>query len=406
MNRHNKIYLPLVAVISYAAIACLAMGEPAVANPSQEKTQQLASKLQSYVGNHVMAGAVLLVADKDKILQLETLGWSDVQAQKPMRDDDVFWIASMSKAITAAGLMILVDEGAVQLDDPVEKYIPGFKDVKVLQEDKTLVPPSHPIMIREILSHTSGMRFLNTRDHQLIDSVPLKTSVEHALEEPLLFDPGTKYQYSNEGIDAAGRVIEIVSGMPYEKFLQARLFTPLGMKDTTFYPNADQLRRLAKTYKPGKEGLEETTTQFLTYPLDNPSRYPAPGGGLFSTARDVCLFCQMLLNGGTFEGKTYLSKGAVYEMTTKQTGPKVDTKYGFGIGGSDYGLSFGHGGALKTNMTVDHGQIRIFLVQHAGNWASGNPNADFDAEAKRIYSKTESPNPEAAAPVGTQPPAH
>lgn len=355
-----------------------------------------------------MAGAVVLVADKEKILNLEAVGWSDLAAKKTMRVDDLFWIASMTKSVTGAALMMLVDEGKLNVDDPVQKYIPEFASLKVLQPDGTLVAPSHPLSIREILSHTSGMRFLNSKDRQLIDSVPLETSVQHSLLEPLQSEPGTKYSYSNEGIDAAGRIIEIVSGIPYEQFLQKRLFTPLGMVDTTFRPSTAQLQRLAKAYKstPDKKGLEEIRIQYLTYPLDGANRYPAPGGGLFSTARDVNRFCQMLLNGGTLDGKTYLSKEAVHTMTTKQTGPKVDSTYGFGINGSADGLSFGHGGALKTNMAVDHGQIRIFLVQQAGDWSKGKPNEDFDAEARKLYTKPVPVSSEPAAPVGTQPPGH
>jgi CubicO group peptidase (beta-lactamase class C family) len=388
---------------------CLLGGlAPAAPDFPASTTSILAPKLQHYVDDQVMAGAVLLVADKDKLLNLEALGWSDIAAKKAMRVDDVFWIASMTKSVTAAALMMLVDEGRVRVDDPVEKYIPEFSTLKVLQPDGTLVSPSHPILIREILSHTSGMRFLNSKDRSVIDSVPLATSVQHALLEPLQFDPGTKYGYSNEGIDAVGRITEIVSGMPYERFLQERLFTPLGMVDTTFWPKSAQMPRLAKTYKAttDKKRLEETRTGYLTYPLDGPGRYPAPGGGLFSTACDLSRFCQMLLNGGTFEGKTYLSKESVHQMTTKQTGPKVLETYGYGISGSTDGQSFGHGGALKTSMTVDHGQIRIFLVQQEGDWSSGDPSKDFDAEAGNSYSKTTPSTMDSATPVGTRVTAH
>jgi CubicO group peptidase (beta-lactamase class C family) len=376
-------------LLCFTLACCLGLGgglRSATAKPPAAKTSILSPKLQRYVDGQVMAGAVLLVADKDQVLDLEALGWSDVEAQKPMRVDDVFWIASMTKSVTAAALMMLVDEGRVRVDDPVEKYIPEFRALKVHQPDGSLVTPSHAILIREILSHTSGMRFLNNKDRNRIDSVPLAVSIEHDLLEPLLFDPGSKYSYSNEGIDTAGRIVEIVSGMPYERFLQERLFTPLGMVDTTFWPNAVQMQRLAKTYKAtaDKKGLAATRTGYLTYPLDGPARYPAPGGGLFSTARDVCRFCQMLLNGGTFAGRTYLTKASVHQMTTKQTGPKVADGYGFGLSASADGLSFGHGGALKTAMTVDHGQVRVFLVQHEGNWSSGDPNQAFTAEARKL----------------------
>lgn len=345
----------------------------------------LTSKLQNAVDRGVLPGAVVLVAQKDKVLQVEAVGYSDLQTRRTMRVDDLFWIASMTKPITAAALMMLVDEGKVRLDDPVQKYLPEFGALKVAKPDGTLAEPSHPVLVREILSHTGGFRFLNSKDKQKIDSVPLAVSIEHDLLEPLVHDPGTKYLYSNEGTDTAGRIIEVVSGLPYEVFLQRRVLDPLGMKDTTFKPSAEQLARLAKSYKTNGESkqLEEIQIQYLTYPLDAPGRYPAPGGGLFSTASDVARFCQMLASGGALEGHTYLSPETVRQMTMKQTGDAVSEKYGFCLKTEKEGV-FGHGGAYQTAMTVEQGMIRVFLVQHTGKWAEGDPGADFNAAARRV----------------------
>jgi CubicO group peptidase (beta-lactamase class C family) len=349
-------------------------------------TGPLSAKLSHFVDEHDMSGAVILVADRNKVLDLEAVGYSDLTTRRPMRTDDLFWIASMSKAITATAMMMLVDEGRVRLDDPVEKYIPEFKTLKVAQKDGTLAPPSHPIQIHELLSHTSGLRFLNAADKGVIDSVPLAQSVQNDLKEPLLYDPGTSYVYSNEGIDTAGLIVQLVSGEPFEEFLKERLFIPLGMVDTTFFPTPAQLKRLAKSYTATKDksGMEELPIHFLKYPLDGPDRYPAPGGGLFSTAHDVARFCQMLDNGGTLEGKTYLSTEAVRKMTVRETGPLVKKDYGFGLNATD-GATFGHSGAFKTNMVVDHGQIRIFMVQQAKDWSGKDPNVEFDVEAGKLY---------------------
>lgn len=280
----------------------------------------------------------------------------------------------------------------------------SFKELKVAQPDGTLVAPSHPIKIREILSHTSGLRFLNSAEQKVIDRVPLKESIEHDLLEPLLFDPGSKYLYSNEGIDAAGRIIEIITNTPFDKFLQDRLFTPLGMLDTTFFPSNSQVQRLAKSYRTNAENgaLEETKIPYLTYPLDGPSRLAAPGGGLFSTAKDVARFAQMLANGGTFEGKTYLSKSSHQQMTTKQTGDKLADKYGFGLTASD-GSVFGHGGAFQTMMNVDRGLVQVFLVQHTGKWAKGNPAGEFLAAVRSLHLSGSSPAASSpSVPEGTQ----
>ncbi len=370
-----------VAVVSSLVIS---YSLPAIGEGTPNKGK-LAARLQHYVNENVMAGAVMLVADKDKILDIETVGYSDLATKKPMKADDVFWIASMSKPITCAAFMMLVDEGKVNLDYPVEKYLPEFKNIKVLATNGVLVEPNHPIKIREILSHTSGMGFLNATDKMKIDSVPLAESIQHDLMEPLLFQPGTGYKYSNQGIDTAGLIIEKVSGMPYEKFMEKRLFNPLGMKDTTFTPTEDQLQRLSKSYrtKKDKSGLEETTIFYLKQPLGGNGHYPAPGGGLFSTAQDCAVFCQMLANGGTFKGKRYLSEEAVKTMTSKQTPMSLKENYGFGFEvGNGY---FGHGGAYATKMEVDHGQIRVFMVQQANGWGRGDPYAEFVNEVKKDF---------------------
>ena len=274
----------------------------------------IAAALQPFVDSHSLAGAVTLVADKDKVLSLEAVGFADIAANKPMRTDALFWIASQSKPITAAALMMLVDEGKVRLDEPVEKYLPEFKDQWLgAERDKDhllLTRPMHPATVRNILSHTSGMPFRSAMEQPTLDLLPLRDAVRSYAMTPLQFEPGSKYQYSNAGINTAGRIIEVVSGMPYEEFLEQRLFGPLGMKDTTFWPNEEQLKRLASSYQPNadKNGLEKTTIAQLKYPLNDRKRQAMPAGGLFSTASDVDRFCQMMLKGGVFQGKRYLSR--------------------------------------------------------------------------------------------------
>jgi CubicO group peptidase (beta-lactamase class C family) len=332
----------------------------------------LAGTLQPFVDRHSLAGAVLLVASKDRVLDLEAVGFADIAAGQPMATDALFWIASQSKPITAAALMMLVDEGKVKLDDPVEKYLPEFTGLWLTEEqDKNhllLKKPRQRITVRHILSHTSGMPFRSALEQPTLDLLPLRVAVGSYAMTPLQFEPGTKYQYSNAGINTAGRIIEVVSGMPYEKFLDTRLFGPLGMKDTTFWPSAQQLKRLARSYRPNKtrDGLVETTIGQLKYPLSDRTRQPMPAGGLFSTASDVARFCQMVLNGGTFAGTRYLSEDAVRAMTSRQTGPGIKEGYGLGWATNDGIVS--HGGAYATGMTINtrRGLITVFMVQHAG----------------------------------------
>lgn len=348
---------------------------------------ELATHLRRHVENKVMAGAVFLVADEERVLAFDAIGYADISAGRAMRTDDLFWIASITKPITAAALMMLVDEGRVSVDDPAEKYIPEFGGLKIVGEDGALIVPKNTVLVRHLLSHTGGLPFLNKTSQQVIDAAPLDVTVRTNLLEPLLSEPGTKYNYSNEGSDSIGRIVEIVSGMPYEAFLQERFFEPLGMSDTTFFPASDQLRRLTKSYSASGDqtGLQETKTVHLTHPLDAAHRFAAPGGGLFATANDVLRFARMLANRGSLDGRRYLSGETVRQMTSKQTGPLVTESYGFGLRTSDDGMTFGHGGALKTNMTISHGQIRIFLTQHVGPWSAGEPDVDFEKEAQRIF---------------------
>ena len=348
----------------------------------------IAAALQPFVDDHSLAGAVALVADRYNVLAVESVGFADIKGGKPMKPDALFWIASQSKPMTAAALMMLVDEGRGRLDDPVEKFLPEFKGQMVVAERDAehmlLRKPAHPITVREVLSHTSGLPFSSPMEQPTLDGLPLRDAVRSYAMGPLQFPPGTKYQYSNAGINTAGRIIEVVSGMPYEKFMEERLFKPLGMSDTTFWPNADQSARLAKPYKPDAKntGLEETTVTQLRYPLsERANRYPMPAGGLFSTASDTVKFCQMILNGGVQNGRRLLSEEAITQLTSKQTAPEINDSYGLGFAtGSDW---CGHGGAYSTNMTIDRqrGLILIWMVQHAGFPANGSRSQEAFRQA-------------------------
>ncbi|MCA9072860.1 MAG: beta-lactamase family protein, partial [Planctomycetaceae bacterium] len=309
--------------------------------------------------------------------------------------DSMFLIASQSKHITASALMILVDEGKVNLDDAVEKYLPEFQGQMVVAEKDNnhvlLKKPRHPITVRNVLSHTSGLPFRSGIEVPTLDRLPLADRVRSYAMTPLEFEPDSKYQYSNAGINTAGRIIEVVSGKPYEEFLDERLFKPLGMWDTTFWPTEAQADRIAKSYKPGpnKKGLEETTISQLQYPLsDRRDRYPMPAGGLFSTAKDLSRFYQMLANNGELDGKRYLSEAAVKQLTSKQTPDGVQNEYGLGF--ATGGERFGHGGAYSTNSYFDQkqGLILIWLVQHAGFPGDGDKAQDaFRQAALAEFSK-------------------
>ncbi len=347
---------------------------------AQPPAKSIADSLQPFVENHTIAGAVTLLADKDKILSLDTVGYADVAAKTPMRPDNLFWIASMTKPVTATAVLMLQDEGKLSVDDPVAKYLPELADLKT--------PDGKPagLTLRHLLTHTSGMGEATSQESRAAKT--LADLIPSFAKKPLQFAPGTKWQYCQSGINSLGRIVEVVSGQPFPDFLQRRLFEPLGMKDTTFYPTHEQLARLAKSYKATDGKLEETTIFILDgHDPTARDRYPAANGGLFSTAQDYGRFCQMLLNDGSFGGRQFLKPASVKLMNTIQT---ADLKTGF-TEGNGWGLgccvvrkpqgvsavlspgTFGHGGAYGTQAWIDPvKQVIYVLMMQRSNF----PNSD------------------------------
>jgi hexosaminidase len=383
VNPHELVDFVVLAPLQKLVEAAAQKSQPAQPDP-------IHSYLQPLVNNHTVAGAVTLVATKDHIVYFQPVGFRDRDTKANMTADSLFWIASVSKPLTATALMMLVDEGKVNLNDPVEKYLPEFKGQQVYRtrpdpklstpnppKPSDLIPADHPILVREILSHTSGLPFKSAAQPGALDLLPLSEAVHTYAAEPLLFQPFTAYSYANEGLNTAARIIEVVSGMPYEQFMQQRLFSPLGMSDTTFWPTAEQAARIASSYKLSTQtgDLEKMNIDQLTYPLtDRAHRYPMPAGGLFSTAADLEKFCRMILNGGTLDGKRYISEQALHMMTNSQNGSLGGTDYGFGWAVANG--TFGHGGAYKNAIDVDPaaGRILVFMVQQSGPW--GTPDGD------------------------------
>jgi CubicO group peptidase (beta-lactamase class C family) len=391
MNTSPRNFLGGISLLSLLALASLLHGETS--------SSPLRPVLQSLLDKHIAAGVVTLVASKDKVLDLAAAGYASLTNKMPMRKDAMFWIASMSKSITGTALMMLVDEGKVTLDDPVAKYLPEFKGQQVKEADGTLHPPKHPITVREVMCHTSGLVFPNEKNLRLTQS--LQENVALFASFPLRREPGTQYEYNNCGIDTGGRIIEVVSGMSYSDFMQKRLFDPLGMKDTTFWPNEEQAARLAHTarFTADKTSLEEikqdkdveqriidkwsegvhvpralTADMGAGVAFNYAKHYGEPAGGFYSTAQDLGTLCRMLLNGGALNGKRYLSEQAVKQMSSIQTGDvPVNPQEAYGVGwsvkirdeeGPSVG-SFGHRGARRTAMWIDptNQLVMVILVE-------------------------------------------
>jgi CubicO group peptidase (beta-lactamase class C family) len=380
-RRAFLLFVPLTLVV---LVSTLPAAEPQVANP--DKLKAVPAEMQKFVDASDLSGAVTVVGRKDGIVAFDAVGLSDLAGKTPMTKDTLFRIASMTKPVTAIGIMILADEGKLSPDDDVAKHLPEFTNQKLLAQgldDTTLRKPKRPIKLRDLLTHTSGVANypkgvddVYTKRNRTLAETALATALQ-----PLTFEPGTKWSYSNPGIDTLGRVIEVVSGESYEKFLQTRVFDPLGMKDTTFYPTKEHFARLAHTYNKDKDGkLIDTGTALIGLP-PNP-KHPIPAGGLVSCGADLAHLYRMMLNKGELNGKRILSEKAVAEMTRVQTG---DIKTGFVDGmGFGYGWAvvrepkgvtsmlsagtFGHGGAFGTQGWIDPAQdlFVVLLIQRAG----------------------------------------
>jgi CubicO group peptidase (beta-lactamase class C family) len=361
------------------------------------KLPGVGAALQEQVDRHEIAGAVTMVVSKDRVLHLETTGLADMAAHKPMQADTVFWIASMTKPITATAVLMLQDEGKLDVHDPVAKYLPEFANLKT--------PSGQPanLTLIQILTHTSGLGEAGgpaAREAKtLADLVPLW------LAAPMQFEPGSRWSYCQSGINAAGRVVEVVSGMSFDAFLKKRLFQPLGMTSTTFYPGASERARQVTAYaKNATTGsLEAVPPRPEFGPRDRP---PQGNGGLYSTAEDYGRFCQMLLGGGRFQGVRYLSEASMKLLSTPQTPETLPTGFfqndTYGRRGLNYGWAlgtcvlkaphdgvpamlspgtFGHGGAWGTQAWVDpvKGVAYVLMVQR-----SNFPNSDA-SEVRRVF---------------------
>jgi len=340
----------------------LPTAKPESVGLSSERLERIGAAVQHNIDNKRIAGAVTLVMRQGRVAWLKSQGMMDREAGKPMRPDAIFRICSMTKPITSVAVMMLYEEGFFQLEDPISQYLPEFKNMKVLVKPQSgepyTVPATKEITIRDLLRHTSGIAYhwndtmgplykaANVAHGALPYDGTLEDSIKRLASVPLLFSPGERWEYGL-GVDVLGRLVEVVSGESLDEFFRTRIFEPLGMKDTYFYPPEDKLPRLAAayTYYPDK-GLKRfpdapITEGSFTYSADYPYRGPkklfSGGMGLTSTALDYARFCQMMLDGGKVGDRHLLSRKSVELMTHDQLG-KISADQSFGLGFSIDGV--------------------------------------------------------------------
>ncbi len=372
------------------AVASGAETSPNGMNP--DILSRIPARMKQFVEDRTVAGTVSLIARHGQIVQTDAEGMADIEATRPMRTDTIFQIMSMTKPVTAVGIMMLAEEGKLTMRDAVERFLPEFHDQRVAAtngpDSGKSGTPNHPITIRDLMTHTSGMfdgAPSEIKGYSQRMNVPLGDLVKVFARQPLLFQPGTKWSYSSPGIDILGRVIEVCSGQKYEDFIEQRILKPLAMKDSFFYAKPEQIARIAMVYENHGGKLERSGGGILGGDSAEHRKgavYPAPSWGLYSTAEDLFHFYQMVLNGGTYNGHRYISQFSVNLMTEIHTADITPAGW---LGGGAYGLAwevvaepfgelaghtkgtYGHGGAFGTQGWIDpkNDLIRILMIQRS-----------------------------------------
>jgi CubicO group peptidase (beta-lactamase class C family) len=384
---------------SLLATGCAPRDATVAAKPDlHEQNAVFSYALQGLQDQGEFAGAVTLVVSPRGAIALEAFGLADLASQRPMRPDSVFWIASMTKPITSMGVLMLVEEGKVGLDDPVAKYLPAFRD-QTLATPAGAVRPRRAVTLRDLLTHTSGLTGASpTPAGQPVDTLSLAAMTDFYGRQPLVSEPGARWAYSNAGMNTLGRIIEVASGQTYGDFVQRRFLDPLGMDSTTFWPSAELVGRMATPYRKDAAagGLVAAGNSRFRAPLSDRRRTAIPAGGLFSTAEDLTQLYQMILREGELDGHRYLKPETLRLMTTNQLGdlPKVSFAPGMHMGlgfhlvhapqGVTESLSagsFGHGGAYGTQAWIDPVRRRayVLLIQR-----TDLPNSD-GSEIRRLF---------------------
>lgn len=341
-------FIAVCALALTGHAAELPVASPESAGMSSEKLKKVDAIVSDLIERQSLAGASVAVARHGKVVYFKIFGKMDVEAGKPMREDTIFRIYSMSKSITTAAALLLVDEGKINLDDPVAKYIPEFKEPKVWI-DGAAKPAKRGPTVRDLMRHTAGLTYgggsaepdKQFREAKILDrGTDLETMGARLGKIPLAYEPGTRWLYSCS-VDVLGRVVEVASGMKLDVFLKRRLFDPLDMQDTGFFVPAEKLDRFATTYQSdGKDGLKVSDAAATSQFLKNPAQFSG-GGGLVSTTRDYLRFLIMIAGGGQLDGKRLLKPETVALMTHNQLAPEAmpiafgtqkRTGVGFGLG--------------------------------------------------------------------------
>jgi CubicO group peptidase (beta-lactamase class C family) len=331
---------------------------------SSERLETLDRAMERYVDEDLIAGTVVLVARGGKVVHLSALGDRYKEIGDPMEADDIFYIQSMTKSIVSTALMILFEEGHFLLDDPISKYLPGFEDKMVVRRSEqgpVREPAERPITFRHVLTHTSGVDpdrdLLTDAERELLrPQATIEETIMARAPLPLAFQPGDEWQYGSS-TDYVALLVEKISGQPLDRFLEERIFAPLGMVDTGYNVPPSKKDRIAGVYDPTGPGM---SVELRLAPGERePTTLFRGVGGLFSTAADYFRFAQMILNGGALDGVRILSPTTVNLMISNHVGDKL-----VGAGRNTPGYGFG----LSFSMVTDVATAREALTPGAFGW--------------------------------------
>ena len=400
----KKLFLFSVALCLLVALHAQVLKEstPESANVSSERLARIDKWVNEYINKGSINGSVALIIRDGKIVYYKAFGYDDVSTKKPLQRDAIFRIASQTKAITSTAVMMLYEEGKFLLDDPISLYIPEFKNARVLDKYNaadttyTTVPANREVTIRDLLTHTSGIGYAQIGSPQAnaiyykagvvggigLEGMNLGDKMKILGKQPLFHQPGEKWTYGLN-TDVLGYLVEVISGMSLDKFFRTRIFEPLGMKDTYFFLPKEKQNRLVTLYAEDSTGKAVKMASkiwlngdlYRDYPNFNGTYYSG-GGGLSSTIYDYAVFLQMLLNGGTYNGKRILSRNSVRMMTMNQIGDigrggANPNKFGLGFGvATEKGSSlipwnigsFEWGGMFATSYWVDPKEKLVALI--------------------------------------------
>lgn len=361
-----------ISISSYSQSPVLVESLPASSKVSAERLSRIDKMLQQAIDNGWIAGAVGFIARDSKIVYNKAFGVNNIESHTPMKTNDIFRIASQTKAITSVAVMMLFEEGKFLLDDPISKYIPEFADPRVLDKFNkddttyTTVAASREVTIRDLLTHTSGIDYAGIGSPDMIsiyakagiptgfvsEKIILGDKIRNLGKLPLVHQPGERFTYGLN-VDVLGYLVEVLSGESLDHYFQKHIFEPLGMTDTYFYLPSSKFNRLVQVTSEDKDHkLINTSSDFVNYPLSGGTYYSG-GAGLSSTIKDYAVFLQMLLNKGVYGGKRLLARRTVELMTTNQIGD-------LNIGRDKFGLGF--------EVTTSNGQANLGISEGSFSW--------------------------------------